>query len=212
MVSGDRFVATAAESAALRDALPDALAVEMEGAAVAQVCADFGCPCAVMCIVSDRADDAAQGDFTSFVNDIASDCTMHRRARGCARASSPDRIARPASMTHRRAVAAMVAVTLMWSIAGVVTRHLDAARAFEITFWRSLFNAFALALMLLWLRGPWMLAWSLKRGGRTLWLSGACWSVMFTAFMVAITLTTVANVLVTMRSPRSSRHSSRAWR
>jgi drug/metabolite transporter (DMT)-like permease len=101
-------------------------------------------------------------------------------------------------MTHRRAVAAMVAVTLMWSIAGVVTRHLDAARAFEITFWRSLFNAFALALMLLWLRGPWMLAWSLKRGGRTLWLSGACWSVMFTAFMVAITLTTVANVLITM--------------
>ena len=77
VVSGDRFVATAAESAALRDALPDALAVEMEGAAVAQVCADFGCPCAVLRIVSDRADDAAQGDFTSFVNDIASDCTMH---------------------------------------------------------------------------------------------------------------------------------------
>jgi drug/metabolite transporter (DMT)-like permease len=31
-----------------------------------------------------------------------------------------------------------------------------------------------------------------------LWLSGVCWSVMFTAFMVALTLTTVANVLVTM--------------
>lgn len=31
-----------------------------------------------------------------------------------------------------------------------------------------------------------------------LWISGLCWSVMFTAFMVAITLTTVANVLVTM--------------
>ena len=104
----------------------------------------------------------------------------------------------PNAMTHRQAVLAMLAVTLMWSIAGVVTRQLDAARSFEVTFWRSLFNAIALALMLLWLRGPWMLAWSLKSGRRTVWLSGLCWSVMFTAFMVAITLTTVANVLVTM--------------
>ena len=53
-------------------------------------------------------------------------------------------------MTHRQAVAAMVAVTLMWSIAGVVTRHLDGARSFEVTFWRSLFNALALALLLGW--------------------------------------------------------------
>jgi drug/metabolite transporter (DMT)-like permease len=101
-------------------------------------------------------------------------------------------------MTHRRAVFLMVLVTLMWSIAGVVTRHLDAARAFEVTFWRSAFNAVALVLLLLWWRGPWMLAHALKHGGRTLWLSGVCWSVMFTAFMVALTLTTVANVLVTM--------------
>ena len=41
--------------------------------------------------------------------------------------------------------------------------------------------------------------WSdIGRGGRALWLSGVCWCVMFTAFMVALTLTTVANVLVTM--------------
>ena len=48
VISGDRFVATAVESAALRLALPDALAVEMEGAAVAQVCADFGLPFALL--------------------------------------------------------------------------------------------------------------------------------------------------------------------
>jgi drug/metabolite transporter (DMT)-like permease len=101
-------------------------------------------------------------------------------------------------MTHRRAVLAMVAVTLMWSIAGVVTRWLHTAEAFEVTFWRSLFNAVALGLLLLWWRGPWLLVYAFKSGGRTLWLSGLCWSVMFTAFMVAITLTTVANVLVTM--------------
>ena len=101
-------------------------------------------------------------------------------------------------MSHRQAVLLMVAVTLMWSIAGVVTRHLDNATGFELTFWRSLFNALALILMLGWLRGPKVLWGTLRSGGRTLWLSGVCWATMFTAFMVALTLTDVANVLVTM--------------
>jgi drug/metabolite transporter (DMT)-like permease len=101
-------------------------------------------------------------------------------------------------MSHRRAVALMLLVTLMWSIAGVVTRQLDSARSFEVTFWRSLFNALALVVLLSWLRGPRALARSIGQGGRALWISAACWCVMFTAFMVAITLTTVANVLVTM--------------
>ena len=92
----------------------------------------------------------------------------------------------------------MVAVTLMWSLAGVVTRQLEAARSFEVTFWRSAFNAAALVFLLAWLRGPGPLLNTLRTGGRVLWLSGACWCVMFTAFMLAITLTTVANVLVTM--------------
>jgi drug/metabolite transporter (DMT)-like permease len=101
-------------------------------------------------------------------------------------------------MTHGRAVALMVLTTLMWSIAGVVTRWLDGARGFEITFWRSAANAVALVVLLSWLRGPRVLAAALRNGGRTLWLSGACWCVMFTAFMMALSLTSVANVLVTM--------------
>jgi drug/metabolite transporter (DMT)-like permease len=101
-------------------------------------------------------------------------------------------------LTHRQAVALMVAVTLMWSIAGIVTRHLDSARGFEMTFWRSLFNALALLLLLGWMQGPARLWRTLRRGGWPLWVSGLCWCVMYTAFMVAITLTTVANVLVTM--------------
>lgn len=100
-------------------------------------------------------------------------------------------------MTHRRAVALMVLVTLLWSIAGVVTRHLDAARSFEVTFWRSLFCAVSLAIGLTVLRGPALWA-GLVRADRVLWASGLCWAVMYTAFMVALTLTTVANVLVTM--------------
>jgi drug/metabolite transporter (DMT)-like permease len=100
-------------------------------------------------------------------------------------------------MTHRRAVALMVLATLLWSIAGVVTRHLDAARSFEVTFWRSLFNALALVVALSVMRGPAL--WSgLLRAPRVVWVSGVCWSVMYTAFMVSLTLTTVANVLVTL--------------
>jgi adenosylhomocysteine nucleosidase len=75
VVSGDRFVSTSAESAALRGLLPDALAVEMEGAAVAQVCHDFGRAFAVMRTISDRADDAAHVDFPRFVANVASGLT-----------------------------------------------------------------------------------------------------------------------------------------
>jgi len=101
-------------------------------------------------------------------------------------------------MSHRQAVLAMVAVTLMWSIAGVVSRYLESARGFEVTFWRSAFNALALVVLLSLLRTPAGLWRTLRSGGRALWLSGACWCVMFTAFMLALSLTAVANVLVTM--------------
>ena len=101
-------------------------------------------------------------------------------------------------MTHGKAVGLMVLATLMWSIAGVVTRHLDSARGFEITFWRSATNALALVVMLGVLRGTGPLWRSIRGGGRVLWLSALCWCVMYTAFMMALTLTTVANVLVTM--------------
>jgi hypothetical protein len=72
IVSGDRFVATNAEREALLVELPDALAVEMEGAAVAQVCHDFGVPLVVVRTVSDRADDAAHVDFPAFTREVAS--------------------------------------------------------------------------------------------------------------------------------------------
>ena len=98
-------------------------------------------------------------------------------------------------MTHRSAVLLMLLVTLMWSSAGVVTRHLEAARGFEITFWRSAFNALALVVILGVMRGRALLP---ALWGAAVWASGVCWAVMFTAFMVALSLTTVANVLVTM--------------
>lgn len=91
----------------------------------------------------------------------------------------------------------MVAVTLMWSTAGVVTRHLDSARSFEVTFWRSGFTALSLLLLLPLLRGRQVFA-NIRHANATFWASGLCWCVMFTAFMLALTLTSVANVLITM--------------
>ena len=75
IASGDRFVCSAADVHALRGGLQAAgmqpLAVEMEGAAVAQVCADHGVPFAAMRSISDRADDNAHVDFALFVQRIA---------------------------------------------------------------------------------------------------------------------------------------------
>ena len=91
----------------------------------------------------------------------------------------------------------MVAVTLMWSTAGVVTRHLEHAQKFEVTFWRSLFTMLCLLLMLPMFKGRAVFG-RMRHAGAALWLSGLCWCGMMTFFMVAIMLTTVANVLVTM--------------
>jgi adenosylhomocysteine nucleosidase len=72
IASGDRFVSQTLESQALQRELPDALAVEMECAAMAQVCHDYGVPLAAVRTISDRADDAAHVDFPRFIQSIAS--------------------------------------------------------------------------------------------------------------------------------------------
>lgn len=120
-------------------------------------------------------------------------------------------------LTHTQAVLLMLAVTLMWSIAGVVSRQLESAARFEVTFWRSAFTALSLLVILpLWrhmdrrqghlvepaatpsLRTSLKHHWGLIPESRAFWISGVCWSVMFTAFMLALTFTSVANVLIIM--------------
>ena len=100
-------------------------------------------------------------------------------------------------LTHTRAVLLMVAIAFMWSIAGVVTRHLESARSFEVTFWRSFFTLLSLMVILPLFQGREVFS-RIRHGGRALWISGFCWSFMFTAFMMALTLTSVANVLITL--------------
>lgn len=72
VASGDRFIADAEEIAALRRDLPGLLAVEMEGAAAAQVCHEHDVPMVVLRTISDRADHSAPVDFGAFVEDVAS--------------------------------------------------------------------------------------------------------------------------------------------
>ncbi len=100
-------------------------------------------------------------------------------------------------MTHAMAVWVMVGNAALWSTAGVVTRHLEEARSFEVTFWRSFFTVLSLLIILPLWQGKGVFA-KLPWRNRYFWLSGVCWSVMFTAFMVALTLTAVANVLITL--------------
>jgi len=89
----------------------------------------------------------------------------------------------------------MVVAPLLWSLAGVLTRQIQSAGAFEMAFWRSSFAAafVFVALSLLQEQRPFA---TLREAGLPGLVSGAMWAVMFTCFIVALTLTTVANVLV----------------
>lgn len=102
----------------------------------------------------------------------------------------------PAPPRRPVALALMVVAPLLWSMAGVLTRSIERAGAFEIAFWRSSFAALFVAVALAMLQGAGALR-ALRTAGTVGLISGAMWAVMFTAFIVALTMTTTANVLVT---------------
>lgn len=91
----------------------------------------------------------------------------------------------------------MICAASMWSIAGVLTRHLENARGFEVTFWRSFFAALFVAAALFWQKRGRAVA-TVRAVGRMGALSGLMWSIMFCCFMIALTMTTVANTLIVM--------------
>lgn len=67
IVSGDRFIHDSAAVAEIRSHFPDVLAVEMEAAAIAQVCMRFGVPYVVIRAMSDSADEKADISFDAFI-------------------------------------------------------------------------------------------------------------------------------------------------
>jgi len=101
----------------------------------------------------------------------------------------------PAPPRRPVALALMVCAPVLWSLAGVLTRSIEGAGAFEIAFWRSAFAALFVAVALAALQGAG--AWrALRAAGVVCLVSGALWAIMFTAFIVALTMTTTANVLL----------------
>lgn len=83
VASGDQFLNDGAHVNSLNDALPGLVAVEMEGAAVAQVCYELGVPCAVLRTISDNANEHAAIDFMRFVKSVAAQYAFHITRRMC---------------------------------------------------------------------------------------------------------------------------------
>ncbi|BBB61195.1 membrane protein [Undibacterium sp. KW1] len=98
-------------------------------------------------------------------------------------------------MSHRKAVMLMICAATLWSIAGVFTRHLEVARNFEVTFWRSFFAAVFIAGVML-RQYKWAFIPRLKLLGKIGFLSGCMWATMYSCFMIALTMTTVANTSI----------------
>ncbi|HXS26402.1 MAG TPA: 5'-methylthioadenosine/adenosylhomocysteine nucleosidase [Steroidobacteraceae bacterium] len=71
VASGDKFFASAAEVDELRRRLPETACVEMEGAAAAQVCTEYGIPFGVIRTISDSANESSVHDFPRFAREIA---------------------------------------------------------------------------------------------------------------------------------------------
>lgn len=71
IASGDSFIASVAQKEEIKKHMPDVLAVEMEGAAIAQVCSEYEIPFTVIRTISDKADHSANIDFPKFISQVA---------------------------------------------------------------------------------------------------------------------------------------------
>jgi drug/metabolite transporter (DMT)-like permease len=89
----------------------------------------------------------------------------------------------------------MICAASLWSIAGVLTRHLETARGFEVTFWRSFFTAIFVAAAMLRQYGRAFIP-RLRLVGKLGLASGFMWAMMYSCFMIALTMTTVANTSI----------------
>jgi drug/metabolite transporter (DMT)-like permease len=99
-------------------------------------------------------------------------------------------------VTRATGLALMFAAPVLWSSAGVVTRHIERAAPVEQVFWRSLFAFFFVLVALLLQRTNPLQA--VRAAGWPGLVSGLMWAIMFTAFLFALSLTTTANTLVVM--------------
>ncbi|MEO8755837.1 MAG: DMT family transporter [Casimicrobiaceae bacterium] len=96
---------------------------------------------------------------------------------------------------HRRGLLLMLGATLCWATAGVLVRSQSVRDGWEITFWRSFF-------MIVFMAGVLIVQYRtetlhrIRAIGVPGLISGALWAIMFIAFILALSRTTVANTLV----------------
>lgn len=72
ILSGDQFISSSDKINELLSEIPEAQCVEMEGAAVAQVCYEYDVPFSIIRTISDKANDNATLDFPKFAKEVAS--------------------------------------------------------------------------------------------------------------------------------------------
>jgi len=72
IASGDQFISNESTRQNLIKHFPDLFCVEMEGAAVAQICFEFNIPSIIIRVISDGANSNAPMDFAGFVEYVAS--------------------------------------------------------------------------------------------------------------------------------------------
>lgn len=72
IASGDQFISSSQQSLKILSGLPTVKCVEMEGAAVAQVCFEYKVPFSIIRTISDNANHNAHIDFPKFAKEIAS--------------------------------------------------------------------------------------------------------------------------------------------
>lgn len=70
IASGDLFFSTNQQKEKLNQRIPNILCVEMEGAAIAQICYEFSVPFCVMRVISDEANDDSSVDFVRFIEHV----------------------------------------------------------------------------------------------------------------------------------------------
>jgi adenosylhomocysteine nucleosidase len=76
IASGDQFISSLKKIKKLNKLIPSATCVEMEGASVAQVCFEYNITFSIIRIISDKANDNANIDFSKFANSIASNYAL----------------------------------------------------------------------------------------------------------------------------------------
>jgi len=96
---------------------------------------------------------------------------------------------------HRKGIALMIGATLCWATAGILVRNMEVTDGWKIAFWRSFFMTAFLLVVLSFQHGSRLLHRVHAMGWPGV-VSGLLFAGMMISFILALSLTTVANTLV----------------